>query len=304
MSKLFPLLVVFGFNQFLAFSVFAQTPSVLFESVVIETDAMNMGSKGLNISGKCDLQDYRKTYPSDSLMVKAFWSNAFYLSISVLNQDSIAVKPAMGFAAAFPEDKICTKIKFNPNKLETLSGRLKFSWFVPYAALKLDPANQEVTYSLSFSGKDGFNKEVSGKYSFTKVTFVKPRTRVCEVQLDSVRVNKFDVKGRVWDANIYAIDKPDLEWSISIGEKKVFNVRKENSYAMDYRLSPKVFKFLISEGDEVHVILVDIDEFLHDPVAYWSFNCTTIIENKIYKENQIGANVAALSFSYKAGPLK
>ncbi len=282
----------------------AQKQEVSFENVLIEKDYLSSGCKGFRISGRCNFQQYRTSYPSDSLMIRAFYDNAFYLTITPQDKDTFSIKPAMGYSVLFPEDQVTVKLKLKPNKVDVKAGKLSFTWFVPYAALKLNAAEQDINCFFSFYGKDGFNNVVSGKYRTPKATFVKPKTRVCEIQLDSVVVNNHDTKGQVWDANIYSIDKPDLEWGIWMGDNKINGIEKGNSLFINFGLKPRIFKFMISENDEIYIYLIDDDEYLDDPIANWKFNSTNMKDNIVYKQEEPKANVARFSFSCKMGPLK
>jgi hypothetical protein len=291
---------------FLAFSFFgfSQKPEVSFENVLIEKDFVNGGSKGFQVSGKCDIQAFKANYGSDSLMMRAFFNNAFYLTITPQDKDTFPIKPAMGYSVLFAEDKVTTKLKLKPGKTEVRAGKINFTWFVPYAALKLNATSQDINFFFQFYGKDGFNNVVSGKHRTQKINFVKPKTRVCEIQLDSVVVKDHDSKGQVWDANIYMIDKPDLQWSIWLGDKMINSIEKGSSYSINFGLKPRIFKFMISENDEIHVYLVDDDEYLDDPIANWKFNSTNMNDNISYKQEEAKANVTNFSFSCKVGPLK
>jgi len=279
-------------------------PAVSYEAVLIEKDVINNGTKGIQISGKCDFQQYRKTYSSDSLMIRAFYDNAFYLTITPQDKDTFSIKPALGYSVLFPDDQVTVKLKMKPNKVDVKAGKMAFSWFVPYAALKLNSTEQDLNVFLSFYGKDGFNNVVSGKYRTPKISFIKPKIRVCEIQLDSVVVNSHDSKGQVWDANIYSIDKPDLDWSIWLGDKKINSIEKGNSLFINFGLKPRIFKFTISENDEIYIYLIDDDEYLDDPIANWKFNSTSMKDNIVYKQEEPKANIARFSFSCKIGPLK
>lgn len=290
--------------QAICFPLFSQNAGVVYESVVVQRDFVHAGSKGFYVSGKCDIQSYRETYSTDSLMFKAFRDNTFYLTITPLQQDSLIIKSAIGYNTVFPDENIGTSIKWKPTRYEVRAGKMNFSWFVPYAAMKLNAVSQEVTFRFKFSGKDGFNKDISAEYKTDKISFVKPKTRICEIQFDSLRVNARDVNGKVWDANISGIDKPDLDWSIFVGDKKINSLQKGNCLSMSCGEKPTVFKFTISEDDEIYINLVDEDEFIHDQIANWRYISAEMLENIAYKQEDLNTNVAAFSFSCKLGPVK
>lgn len=287
-------------------TVFAQKkPAVTFESVLMEKDAVVKGSKGIRISGKCNFSAYKANYGSDSLMTKAFYDKAFYLTITPLQKDSLDIKPALGHNAVFSDDKVSTKLKMKPTAEDVRAGKIDFSWFVPYASLKLNASEQELIFSLLFYGKDGFNNVVSGKQKTEKITFLKPKTRTFEIQLDSLTVNTLDNNGELWDVSFSSkVDKPDLEWTILLGDKELGNIQKGNSYTINFGKKPRIFKFTISENDEVYIYLADTDDFEDDPIANWKYNTSNMKDDVVYKQDEKKANLASFSFSCKAGPVK
>lgn len=299
----------FSFLSLALFSslvVFAQKkPAVAFESVLLEKDIVVEGSKGIRITGKCNFLAYKANYNSDSLMMKAFLDNAFYLTITPMQKDSVNIKPALGHNAVFAEEKVSTKLKMKPASDDVKSGTITFSWFVPYASLKLNAGEQDLAFSVLFYGKDGFNNVISGKYKTEKIAFQKPKTRTFEVQLDSLTVNTFDNNGELWDVSFSSkVDKPDLKWTILLGDKELGSIQKGNSSTINFGKKPRIFKFTISENDEVYIYLTDEDDFQDDPIANWKYNTSNMKDDVVYKQEEKKANLASFSFSCKAGPLK
>lgn len=289
----------------LSINSFAQKPNVKFTDLLIQKDLVVKGSKGVKISGKCNFSSFKTTYTSDSLMNNAFFGNAFYLTIVPLQKDSSEIKPALGHNAVFADDKVSTKLKIKPTAEEVKSGTVDFSWFVPYASLKLNAADQELIFSLLFYGKDGFNHVVSGKQISEKITFLKPKTRVFEVQLDSLTVNTLDNNGELWDVSFSSkVDKPDLEFTILLGDKELGNIQKGNSSSINFGKKPRIFKFTISENDEVYIYLVDEDDFNDDPIANWKYNTSNMKDDVVYKQEEKKVNLSSFGFSAKAGPMK
>lgn len=291
--------------QCICLSVFSQKPKVTYESVLVEKDVVVDGAKGIRVKGKCNFQAYRTNYSTDSLMYRAFLGNAFYLSITPYVSDTSIIQPAFGYSLVFPDEKLFVKRKIKPTLNEVKAGLVDFSWFVPYAAMKLHPTQQELNYTMKFYGKDGFNNVVSGDFKTTKTAFEKPKTRVFEVHLDSIIVKPVDNQGQVWDLGFldeYA--KPDLKWFVKLGGEELNAVQKMNTYELDYSDKPKVFSFVISENDEVLLYLVDVDEYMDDSIASWKLNSSNMKEGKIYKQEEAKANLKAFGFSFKAGVFK
>lgn len=289
----------------LSINSFAQKPKVVFTDLLIQKDLVVKGAKGVKISGKCNFSSFKTNYTSDSLMNKAFYDNAFYLTITPLQKDSSEIKPALGHNAVFSDDKVSTKLKIKPTAEDVKAGKVDFNWFVPYASLKLNAADQELTFSLVFYGKDGFNSVVSGKQKTEKVIFLKPKTRVFEVQLDSLSVNTLDNNGELWDVSFSSkVDKPDLEFTILLGDKELGNIQKGNSSSINFGKKPRIFKFTISENDEVYMYLVDEDDFNDDPIANWKYNTSNMKEDVVYKQEEKKVNLSSFGFSAMAGAIK
>lgn len=288
--------------QFLAFTAWTQQPKVQIQDIVLQKDAVVKGAKGVQISGNCNFQAFSTVYNNDSLMEIAF-DDAFYLTITP-KIDSNEVEPAMGYNLVFPDKKIAVKLKINPATFELLKGKTPFTTFIPYAAFKLDAGSHELSFLFQFYGKDGFNNVVTGRAISPKLAFEKPKTRVFECKIDSLEVKQTDSKGQMWDPSLTSIDKPDLKFSFVLGDFRVNSINKHSSYKIDYTEKPLVFRFLISENDEVYFYLADEDELFDDPIANWKFNNTNMFDNVDYQQKQAKANLKGFSFTCKVGPLK
>jgi hypothetical protein len=68
-----------------------------------------------------------------------------------------------------------------------------------------------------------------------------------------------------------------------------------------FSAKPRVFRFLISENDEVTVFLTDMDDVIHDPIASWRFDTSNMKEGTVYEQKEAKANMKAFSFKCKVG---
>ncbi|MNY23583.1 hypothetical protein D3C86_1572560 [compost metagenome] len=89
-----------------------------------------------------------------------------------------------------------------------------------------------------------------------------------------------------------------------MGDLEVGNIHKGNAYFISFAEKPRVFRFLVSENDEVTVYLVDTDDTFHDPIASWRFNTSNMKEGTVYQQKEAKANMESFSFKCKTGKIK
>ena len=281
-------------------SLFAQNKENIIPEVSIQTDYVENGVKGFRIVVTPDFNKLKKKYPVDSIFKKAMAQGKFSFRLSIF-QDSTQVKPAFGYQKAFGKgDFVEIKLSCNPqfldeNKALTIASNV----FIPYAGLKLKEGKQSLFVIADLSGKDGFNAAYKQRTKSAVFTFNKPLTKIFECSLDSLMVNTLDNNGQAWDHELFGADSPDLDFSIKMGDLEVGNVHKGNSYTILFSEKPRVFRFLISENDEVTIFLTDMDDAFHDPIASWRFNTTNMKEGTVYEQKEAKTNLKAFSFKCK-----
>ncbi|WP_430402522.1 hypothetical protein [Fluviicola sp.] len=89
-----------------------------------------------------------------------------------------------------------------------------------------------------------------------------------------------------------------------MGDLEVGNIHKGNNYSISFSEKPRVFRFLVSENDEVTIFLTDTDDAFHDPIASWRFNTTNMKEGSVYEQKEAKQNMKAFSFKCKVGKIK
>ena len=89
-----------------------------------------------------------------------------------------------------------------------------------------------------------------------------------------------------------------------MGDLEVGNVHKGNAYKISFAGKPRVFRFLISENDEVTIYLSDTDDAFHDPIASWRFNSSNMKEGTVYQQKEAKSNMESFSFQCKIGKVK
>ena len=284
---------------FFSHSVLAQNKENIIQEVLVQTDYVENGVKGLRISASCDYTILRKKYATDSLLRVALEKSKFSFRVSMY-QDSIQVKPAFGYQAAFGKGEFLEiKLPCNPVYSESKPVVVANVLFIPYAALKLKDGKQTLSVSVDLFGKDGFNSTYRQTTRSAVCSFSKPATKMFECSLDSLVVKSFDNNGQAWDHELFGTDAPDLDFSIKMGDVEVGNIHKGNNYFISFPTKPRVFRFLVSENDEVTIFLTDIDDAFHDPIASWHFNTTNMKDGVIYEQKEAKQNLKAFSFRCK-----
>lgn len=284
-------------------SIFAQNKENILPEVSIQTDYVENGVKGFRIVTSCDYKILRKKYASDSLLERALTNAKFSLKLSIF-QDTSRVKPAFGYQTAFGKnDFIEIKLPCNPFYLDSKPASVNNVIFIPYAGLKLKEGKQSLSISADLYGKDGLNTTYKQNTRSAVFTFIKPITKIFECALDSLIVKPFDNNGQAWDHELFGTDAPDLDFSIKMGDLEVGNIHKGNNYSILFSAKPRVFRFLVSENDEVTIFLTDIDDAFHDPIASWRFDTSNMKEGTVYEQKEAKQNMKSFSFKCKLGKI-
>lgn len=285
-------------------NLFAQNKENIIRDIQVQTDFVENGVKGIRIGVISDYTILRKKYNSDSLLAHALNTARFSYTLSIA-QDSNVVKQAFGYQEVFGKsDFIEIKMRHNPVFLDSKLTSETNILFIPYAALKLKEGKQSLSISADLTGKDGFNATYKQTTRSAIFTFNKPITKIFECSLDSVVVKPFDNNGQAWDHELFGTDAPDLDFSIKMGDLEVGNIHKGNSYFIVFPTKPRVFRFLVSENDEVTIFFTDIDDAFHDPIASWRFNTSNMKEGTIYEQKDAKQNMKSFSFKCKVGKIK
>lgn len=281
----------------------AQSKDNILPEVGIQTDYVENGVKGFRITANCDYTVLRKKYPSDSLFERALTNSKFALKLRIL-QDTSLVYPAFGYQKAFGKSGfIDIRLSCNPVLTDLKTVQANQTVFIPYAGLKLKEGKQSLSVSVDLNGKDGFNSSYKQNTRSAVFTFNKPLTKIFECSLDSLEVKTLDNNGQAWDHELFGTDAPDLDFSLKMGDLEVGNIHKGNNYKISFPEKPRVFRFLVSENDEVSIFLTDTDDAFHDPIASWRFDTSNMKEGVVYEQKESKQNMKAFSFRCKVGKI-
>ncbi|WP_343633675.1 hypothetical protein [Fluviicola sp.] len=281
----------------------AQNKGNIIPEVGIQTDYVENGVKGFRILVNCDYNVLRKKYTSDSLFERALTNAKFAFKLSIY-QDSNQVQPAFGYQKALAKgDVIDIRISCNPFSMNEKTAKISNTVFIPYAGLKLKEGKQNLMVSADLTGKDGFNNSYKQNTKSALFSFNKPLTKIFECSLDSLVVKTLDNNGQAWDHDLFGTDAPDLDFSLKMGDLEVGNVHKGNNYKIAFPEKPRIFRFLVSENDEVTIFLTDTDDVFHDPIASWRFDTSNMKEGTVYEQKENKQNMKAFSFKCKVGKI-
>lgn len=297
---LLPVVLLFLSNSLL----YGQDSENIIQNIEIQTDHVENGVKGFRVLNTCDFNVLRKKYGNDSLMEIALRQSRFSYVLTFY-QDTTQIEPAFGYQhPGKKKEYLEFKIDCKPgmNDLENIA--YPSVQFIPYAALKLPEGKQSIRVKFELNGKDGFNNTYKQSAQSADIAFMKPTTKVFECALDSLVVKHFNAQGQAWDHSVFGADAPDLDFSIVMGDLEVGNIHKGNSFYIAFPDKPRIFRFLISENDEVTIFLKDTDDVIHDPIASWRFDSANMKENVPYQQKDPKTNMQAFSFKCKVGKTK
>lgn len=296
----FSLLLLFLSNG----RLYSQDLENIIQNIDVQTDYVQNGVKGLRISNTCDFNVLRKKYGNDSLMKIALRQSRFSYVMTFF-QDTTQLEPAFGYQhPGKKKEYLEFKIDCKPILNDLKNITYPFVQFIPYASLKLPNGRQSIQVKYELNGKDGFNASYKQSTQSPDVTFMKPVTKIFECSLDSLVIKPFNAQGQAWDHSVFGTDAPDLDFSIIMGDLEVGNIHKGNSYYIAFPDKPRVFRFLISENDEVSIVLKDSDDVFHDPIASWRFDTANMKDNVTYQQKEAKTNMQAFSFRCKVGKTK
>lgn len=294
------LLSGFAFGQK---SLKAEAGENIIPEISVQTDYVENGVKGFRITTTCDYNVLRKKYVTDSLLERALIHSKFAFKLGIF-QDTTQIKPAFGYQRAFDKsDFIEIRQTCNPVYSDSKPDLISNTVFIPYASLKLKEGKQTLFVSADLSGKDGFNTTYKQNTRSAAFTFIKPPTKIFECTLDSLIVKTLDNNGQAWDHELFGTDAPDLDFSLNMGDLEVGNIHKGNSYTILFPEKPRIFRFLVSENDEITIFLTDTDDAFHDPIASWRFDTSNMKDGIVYEQKDSKQNMKAFSFKCKVGKI-
>ncbi|MNY61791.1 hypothetical protein D3C86_1985130 [compost metagenome] len=100
--------------------------------MLVQTDFVENGVKGIRVSATCDFSVLKKKYETDSILLTALKQGKFLIKMN-LYQDSVPVKPAFGYQAAFGKKKemIEWNIRCTPELSDSKPKESVHSFFIP-----------------------------------------------------------------------------------------------------------------------------------------------------------------------------
>lgn len=282
-----------------SFTLFGQNESDLILNASTHIDHVENGAKGIIIAYQLNLDHIKQKYPNDSLQDIALKSIELKCRFTpwIIEKQ---VKPGYGFQNVNDKNGFFELSRSHfPTFEEIAKGKMNCKVFIPYSALKLTHEKQQINWKIDVNTKDGGNISYSKQIEKITETFIPPATQFFSLNLDSLIVNYFDTRGQSWDRSMFGSDAPDLDFTIYIGGISVGNIHKGNSYSIVFSDKPRIFKFAISENDEVYISFLDTDNLFHDEISSWKFDTSNMKKGVVYKQMEQKANLKDFSFSCK-----
>ena len=276
----------------------SQTKTDIVKSIILNADHIQDGVKGINITVHYNFHFLDSIYPNDSVLKNVTFASKFKVHIEAFENNK-NILAAMGHKSVATEkgnfhissSTILMPSDINEDRTITI--------FIPYASLKLSPQKHTIKVKAWISGKDGLNKSHKSTARTQELEFTKPTTKIFEVSLDSLIADYFDTKGQAWDHSLFDSDAPDLDFSIYLSNVSVGNIYKGNSYFISFPQKPRVFRFVISENDDILLLLQDRDDVFDDEMATWKFTSRNMNSGTVYEQKQAKKNLRSFSFRCK-----
>ena len=283
---------------FFKVNLLAQDKPEIIKSISLIADHVEKGVRGINVTVSYNFQFLDSIYPADSILKDAVFASSFKIYLEIF-ENGKNVSADMGHNSVTKENGHFYMRSGIILMQDEVSKDMKADIFIPYASLKLTPEKHRIKLKAWISGKDGLSKSHKSAAQLKELEFTKPATKIFEVAIDSLVVNYFDTRGQAWDRSLFGSDSPDLDFNVYVASVNVGNIYKEDSYFVSSPSRPWIFRFVISENDEVILSLQDRDNIFHDDIASWKFISSNMRPGISYEQNQAKNNMRSFSFRCK-----
>lgn len=279
-------------------NLLAQDKPEIIKSISLSADHVEKGVRGINVTVSYNFQFLDSIYPADSILKDAVFASSFKIYLEIF-ENGKNVSAEMGHNSVTKENGHFYMRSGIILMQDEVSKDMKANIFIPYASLKLAPEKHTIKLKAWISGKDGLSKSHKSAAQLEELEFTKPATKIFEVAIDSLVVNYFDTRGQAWDRSLFGSDSPDLDFNVYVASVNVGNIYQEDRYFVSSPSTPWIFRFVISENDEVILSLQDRDNIFHDDIASWKFISGNMRPGINYEQNQAKNNMRSFSFRCK-----
>lgn len=274
---------------------FGSTNFKIISSVDVETDYIYQGAQGINVTYKYSFLPLEEQNHNDTVL-----KNASFGISTLIFENGNAIKPALGYQSLLNENgDASANFTFFGSELDATKFYKLKSIFIPYAALNLQEGNHIISVKGIFSGTDGAGVKHQQTIQKDNITFNKPKTSVFTLNIDYVEANTLNSKGQAWDYALFKTDAPDVGINVLVGNTSVWSSHVNDTYMFSVGPNSKNISFLISEKDNVNILVQDIDIMFHDFIAKWVFTTSDKKPGTLYTYNKAKGNIKSCNLLFK-----
>ena len=267
----------------------------IISTIDVETDYMYEGAEGINITYKYSFLPLEEQNHNDTIL-----KNATFGINTVFFENGNAIKPAAGYKSLLNENgDASVNFTFFGTELNASKFYKLKSVFIPYAALNLPEGNHVLSVRGIFSGTDGAGVKHEQVIQKDNVSFNKPKTNVFTLNIDYIEANTLNSRGQAWDYAIFRTDAPDVGINVLVGKTSVWSSHVNDTYMFSVGPNSKDISFLISEKDNVNILVQDIDVMFHDFIAKWVFTTSDKKPGTLYSYNKAKGNIKSCNLTFK-----
>lgn len=280
---------------FLNVNIYGAENLKIVSTIEVETDYMYEGAQGINISYKYSFLPLEEQNHNDTIL-----KNASFGINTLFFEDGNVIEPAKGYQSLLNEDgAISVNFTFFGSELDPSKFYKLKSIFIPYAALNLQEGKHIISVRGMFSGTDGAGVKHQQTIQKDNITFNKPKTNVFTLNIDYVEANILNSEGKAWDYALFRTDAPDVGINVLVGKTSVWSSHVNDTYMFSVGPNSKNISFLISEKDNVNILVQDIDIMFHDFIAKWVFTTSDKKPGTLYSYNKAKGNIKSCNLTFK-----
>ncbi len=243
--------------------MFSQSENFDFiKNISVKKDIMYEGANGVYIEYNYDFSDLKKMLKDDSLLNKSDFT------FQILFKKSTGLLKAMPSFVVFKSTK--GNLIYSKKFGSTLASftKDKSFFFIPYAAIDLAEGEHSIAVDITLSGKDGNGKPYMQRSLVQDFIIHKKKQQKITFNIDYVEASKLTSNGNIWDFSPFGYNtEPDVAVSVTLGGASAWKKGVENNTVFAMGPKAKNISFMISQDDEVRLIVTDTDLMFDDYIG-------------------------------------
>lgn len=271
---------------------FSENNCSFIKSIDVQSDVMYNGAHGMKINYQTNFDSLIIAINNDSIILKSDFNISFSFETSAGK-----IIPAEGFGRfKNTENSLIYSQKVIHNK--KLNSKQDNVFFVPYASFNVKEGEQVINIILNLTGKDGNGKEYTQLVEKSNIIIHKKAQYKVTFNIDYVEAAERNAKGRVWDFSPLGYNiEPDVGVSFQVGGFIIWKKSVENNTVFVIGKSAKNISFIISQGDEFNVNVIDVDLLFDDFIGGYKIKPTATNLNTPYSINTINGKIVSCNMS-------